>query len=139
MIRGKKLAVIGEQRVQIAQHAVLQQLANHVILRRVVAPHRLHRQRPLLHGLRFQRRAFPPVQRKRLFNQHMFARLQHPQPVGKVVVMRRGNVNRINIRSRQHLIHLSVSLRDPPAGGEIVGFLLRARGDGNHPLAAELF
>ena len=52
------------------------------------------------------------------------------------MVVRRRNIHRINIRTRQHLRHMAVSLGDPPFRGYPVGLRLAAGGNGHHLLPA---
>ena len=136
MVGGEILAVIGQQGMQVAERPILQQLADHIIFRRVIAPHCLQRQLPLAGGFGLQLTPFAEVEREGLLNQHVFTRLQRLHAVGKVMVVRRRNVHRINIRARQHLLHLAVSLGDPPFRGHPLGLRLAAGGHRHHLLPA---
>ncbi|MNY78363.1 hypothetical protein D3C86_2185770 [compost metagenome] len=61
--------------MQIAERTVFQQLADDVIFRQKVTPHRFHTQQAFLLCQGGQRPAFGGVKRQRFFNQHVFTGL----------------------------------------------------------------
>ncbi len=114
MIRRKKFAVIGDQAVNVTQRAICQQLADNIIFRRKVAPHRLHTE-PLRASRRLlQRFALMRIERQRLFDEHMFPRLQRAQAVREMVVMRRSDIDRVDVIACQQGINAAARMGNRP-------------------------
>lgn len=104
--------MIGNQGMNIAEYTILQQLTNNVIFRCEVAPHRLHTEQVRGSGGLFKLSRLLSIQRQRLFNQQMLSGGNGAQTIGKMVVVGRGDIDRINILPRQQHVETARGMAD---------------------------
>ena len=132
---GEPLAVVGQHRVHVAEHAVVEELPDHVEAWQVERPHRLGAEHPPLRSPFRDLRCLRLVQRERLLHQHVLARLERKQGVPVVEVVRRGDVDDVDLGIGDEIGVRAVGPPDPDPPGELLRRRHRPRPGRDHLLA----
>ena len=118
VIGGEELAVVGDDRTHLTEHAIVQQLADDIELRQELRPHRLAREAVGVGGRGGDVPRAPGVHCERLLDQHVLARVQCVECVVAVARVRRRDVDDVDVRIVEERFIAVVRLGQRPLRGE---------------------
>ena len=126
-IVGELLGVVDDQRPHLAEGAVGDDLPDADHVRKVPRPHRLEEEEAAIGSEVGDHPGLAGVQRERLLDEHVLARLEHEPGIRGVQRMRRRHVHDVDLGIRGEGLVARVRVRDVELRGERVGRRLRPR------------
>ena len=120
-VAGEQLVVVGDQRAHLAEGSGGDDLADAQHVRQEPRPHRLEHHEVFAGGQFHHGAGLGGVQREGLLHQGVLSGVQRELSVGGMERVRRGHVDRIDLRVRHEVLVAAVRGADSEFGGECLG------------------